>query len=168
MKFSNSLKCNLSAAVLGVLALGLNCTSAAAATATSNFQVTATVQATCLISAGALGFGTYTGVLSNATSTISVTCTNTSGYNIGLSAGTTSGATVAARKMAGTGTDVLNYALFRDSSRTNNWGETVGTDTLAGSGNGLAQTITVYGQVPAGQYVSPGAYSDTITATITY
>jgi spore coat protein U-like protein len=44
----------------------------------------------------------------------------------------------------------------------------VGTDTLASTGTGVAQSITVYGQIPAGQYVSPGTYNDTIIATITY
>jgi spore coat protein U-like protein len=39
---------------------------------------------------------------------------------------------------------------------------------VSGTGNGNAQTLTVYGQLPAGQYVTPGAYADTITATITY
>ena len=31
-----------------------------------------------------------------------------------------------------------------------------------------AQAITVYGQATAGQFVAPGAYTDTITATVTY
>jgi spore coat protein U-like protein len=46
----------------GALALGLPSSPAVAATATTTFQVTATVQATCLISAATLAFGTYTGV----------------------------------------------------------------------------------------------------------
>jgi len=168
MKLPNSLKCKSSAAVLGVLALGLGSTSVIAGTANTPFQVTATVQATCLISAGAMAFGTYTGVVADATSTISVTCTNTTPYNVGLSAGTTTGATVTSRKMAGPGTDQLSYGLFRNPAHSNNWGETVGTDTVADSGSGSAQSITVYGEVPAAQYVVPGAYTDTITATITY
>jgi len=165
MKISNSLKFKLSAAVLGVLALGLGSTSVFAA-ATTTFQVSADVQATCLISATGMAFGTYTGAIANATSALSVTCTNTSGYSIGLSAGTTSGASDTARKMAGPGTDVLGYGLFSDSAHSKNWGQTVGT--VSGTGNGSAQSITVYGQVPASQYVAPGAYTDTITATITY
>jgi len=28
--------------------------------------------------------------------------------------------------------------------------------------------LTVYGQIPGGQFVTPGAYVDTITATVTY
>jgi len=164
--FSYSLK---SAAVLSILALGLASTPAnAVTTVTTTFGVSATVQATCLVSATALAFGTYTGVVANSTSTVSVTCTNTTPYNVGLSAGLATGATVTARKMTGPASALLNYSMFSDSSRTVNWGQTVGTDTVAGSGNGSAQAITVYGQTAAGQYVAPGAYSDTITATVTY
>jgi spore coat protein U-like protein len=63
---------------------------------------------------------------------------------------------------------LLSYAMFSDSARTVNWGQTIGTDTVTGTGNGSAQAIIVYGQTAAGQYVAPGAYNDTITATVTY
>ncbi|MES2390274.1 MAG: spore coat protein U domain-containing protein [Acidobacteriota bacterium] len=135
---------------------------------TTTFGVSATVQATCLISATAMSFGTYTGVVANSTSTVSVTCTSTTPYSVSLDAGATSGATTTTRKMKATGANVLSYALFSDSSRTVNWGNVISTDTVAGTGNGASQAITVYGQVAAGQYVTPGAYSDTITATVTY
>jgi len=148
--------------------IGLTTPTVWAATATTTFQVTATVQATCLISATNLNFGTYTGVLVSSTSTITVTCTNTSPYNVGLNAGTAPGATVTTRKMSGPGGALLAYALYQDAAHSINWGNTVGTDTVAGTGNGNAQALTVYGQVGAGQFVTPGAYVDTITATITY
>ena len=70
--------------------------------------------------------------------------------------------------MTGPAGATLAYALYQDSAHTINWGNTVGTDTVSGTGNGSAQTLTVYGEVPAGQSVTPGAYTDTITATITY
>jgi spore coat protein U-like protein len=70
--------------------------------------------------------------------------------------------------MTGPGSALLGYSLFSDSARTVNWGQTVGTDTVTGTGNGTAQALTVYGDVPAGQYLAPGSYSDTITATVTY
>lgn len=168
MKLSNSVKCVISGVGLSVLALGLASTSAIAATTTATFGVSATVQATCLVSATPLAFGTYTGAVANSTSTVSVTCTNTTPYNVGLSAGLATGATVTTRQMTGPASALLNYALFSDSSRTLNWGQTIATDTVAGTGNGAAQDITVYGQAAAGQYVAPGAYSDTITATVTY
>jgi len=168
MDISNQLKYKLSAAVLGCLALGLNCASAAAATATNTFQVTATVQATCLVSATAMAFGTYTGVAATGTSSVTVTCTNTTPYNVGFSAGSGTGATVTTRAMTGPAGAQLGYSLFSDSARSVNWGQTVGTDTVPGTGNGAAQVTSVYGSVAAGQYVAPGSYSDTITATVTY
>ena len=162
----------LSPRLLGLMAglacLGLGSAPGEAVTSTTAFNVSATVQATCLISATDLAFGTYTGSAIDATSTISVTCTNTTAYNVGLDAGTGSGALVSSRKMTGPSAATLNYALFSNSARSSNWGNTVGTDTVSGTGNGNAQTLTVYGRVAASQYVQPGAYSDTITATVYY
>jgi spore coat protein U-like protein len=63
---------------------------------------------------------------------------------------------------------LLGYKLFSNSGRATNWGNTVGTDTVTGTGTGNSQSLTVYGQVHAGQYFKPGSYTDTITATITY
>ncbi len=158
------------AAVLAgaALTIGAPAGSARAATATTTFQVTATVAATCLITATNLSFGAYSGVLVNATSTVTVTCTNTTPYNVGLNAGTAPAATVTTRKMTGPAAALLAYSLSQDAAHTINWGNTVGTDTETGSGNGSAQALTVFGQVAGGQFVTPGAYVDTITATITF
>jgi spore coat protein U-like protein len=136
--------------------------------ATTSFTITAVVQATCSISASALAFGNYSGTLVNSTSTLSITCTNTTSYNVGLNAGTASGATVTNRSMTGPASALLGYKLFSNSKRSANWGNTVGTSTVAGTGSGAVQSLTVYGQLPAGEQVAPGTYSDTITATITY
>jgi spore coat protein U-like protein len=155
-------------AAAGALMLGLSSTAANAATAiNTTFNVTANVQATCLIAATPLNFGTYDGTLNNKTSNVNVTCTNTTPYNVGLDAGTASGATVTTRKMVN-GANTLSYSLFSDSAETKNWGNTIGTDTVTGTGNGTSQALTVYGQIPASQYVTPATYSDTITATLTY
>jgi spore coat protein U-like protein len=167
MKFLVTIKSALPAAI-GVLALGLGSTSAFAATATTTFQVTANVQATCAISATAAAFGPYTGVVVDTTAVLIVTCSNTTTYNIGLNAGVGAGATVTNRAMTGPGSALLDYGLFQDAAHSVNWGDTVGTDTVTGTGDGLAQSITVFGQVSAGQFVEPGAYLDTITATITF
>jgi spore coat protein U-like protein len=138
-------------------------------TVTAQFSVTATEQPGCALSASALNFGTYSGAVINATSTISVTCTSGTAYNVGLNAGTATGATVTTRKMTGPASALLNYGLYRNSTHTTNWGNTVGTNTSAGTGTGSTQSLTVYGQLPAGQSTTAaGIYSDTITATITY
>jgi spore coat protein U-like protein len=136
-------------------------------TATGSFSVTATVAPSCSITANALTFGAYTGTAANATATLSVQCANGTPYNVGLDAGQASGATVTTRKMMN-GVKALNYSLYSDSGRTKNWGNTVGTDTLAGTGSGSAQSLTVYGLVPSGQNPVPGSYADTVTATLTY
>ncbi len=133
-------------------------------------QVQLTIQAQCLInSASTLNFGTQ-GVLSanvDQTSAIQVQCTNTTPYNIGLDAGTGAGATVTTRKLTGGGA-TINYSLYSDSARTSVWGNTIGTNTVASTGTGAAQSFTVYGRIPSQTTPAPATYTDTITVTVTY
>ena len=148
--------------------------AAFATTTNTTFSVTATVNAVCSVGASTLGFGVYNPTSASNldnTTTVNVTCTNGTAYNVGLDAGTGSGATVAVRKMTRTagGTETVNYSLYQDSGRTTVWGNTVSTDTVAGTGNGSAQPLTVFGRVPGSQTTTPVAsYSDTITVTVTY
>jgi spore coat protein U-like protein len=135
---------------------------------TTSFTVTAVILASCAITATAMNFGTYTAAVIHTTSTLTVTCTNTTPYNVGLNAGVGSGATVSIRKMTSPSKATLNYSIYRNSAWTQNWGNTVGSDTVPGTGNGNAQTITAYGQMAAGQFGNPAVYTDTITATVTY
>lgn len=154
--------------VLGILPWGG--LHAQGQTATTTFQVKASVQAVCEVTATDLDFGTYSSQGSSALqnqTTLKATCTPNSSYNIGLNAGTSPGATVTARKMV-QGTQVLNYNLYSDAARSTNWGNTPGTDTVTGVGTGLAVDHPVYGAVPAKQVVPAGNYSDTITVTIYY
>ncbi len=174
MNDSKSIRSILLAAVLAILTVSTTSTPAFAVpnTATAQIAVSATVLSNCTISASGLAFGNYSGAVDNATATISVTCTNTTPYNVGLDAGKTSGATVTTRAMVGSGSAssaTLPYALYQPSgTHTTNWGNTIGTDTVTGTGSGVTQTLTVYGQIAASQFVIPGSYSDTITATLTY
>ena len=84
-----------------------------------------------------------------------------------LLASRASGATVTTRKMQ-SGANLLPCALYSNTGRTTNWGNTSSTNWVSRTGNGLAQPLTVYGQIVAGLFPTPGAYSDTITATVTY
>lgn len=146
----------------------LGAEAVSAATATSSFQVTATVVATCTVASTNLAFGSYTAAQADQTSTVSVTCTNTTPYTVALGAGTFADATPATRRMTGPAGAALSYSLFRDNARLQNWGVTTGTDTAAGTGNGASQALTVYGRIEANQFVAPGTYTDTITVTLTY
>ncbi|HEJ2440914.1 TPA: spore coat U domain-containing protein [Burkholderia multivorans] len=141
-------------------------------TATATFTVTLTLQPNCTIAANPLNFGTN-GVLAtaiNQQTTLNVTCTNTTPYNVGLDAGTVTGSSVASRLMAGTSTGntttTVGFQLYQDAGRTTIWGNTQGTNTVAGTGTGTAQPITVYGQVPAQATPKPDTYQTTVTATV--
>ena len=142
-------------------------TGAQAATSNSTMAVSANVQATCAINANPLAFGTYSSSQLDAATTIGVNCTNTTTYSVSLDTGSGTGATVAQRKMSN-GAQTLTYTVYSDSARSALWGTTVNTNTVAGTGTGSSQLLNVYGRIPAGQLPTPGAYSDTLTATITY
>lgn len=143
--------------------------TAGAATATANFDVTLTIQADCTITANPLAFGNA-GILNtnlDAQTTVSVTCSNTTPYQVGLNAGLGAGATVANRLMTGTSSSAtVAYQLYQDTARTTVWGNTEGTDTVGGTGNGAAQSMNVYGRVSSQTTPAPDTYQDTVTATV--
>lgn len=134
----------------------------------SSFYPTATVPSSCTVSASSLSFGAYAGSIVYGTSSLSVNCTDTTTYNLGLNAGTSTGATVTSRAMTYAGSNTLAYQIFQTNAYSTNWGNTVGTDTVTGTGTGVTQAVNVYGRINAGLYVTPGSYSDTITVTVTY
>lgn len=153
-----------------IVAFALSMHPAFSAVTSTTFQVTATVSSACSVTAANLAFGTYNPLspsAATATTTVTVQCTLLSAYTIGLNAGTGASATVSARKMT-KGTDTLDYSLYQDASHAQVWGETIGTDTVAGVGTGAGQVVTVYGQIPASQNVNVGAYADTIIVSVNY
>lgn len=144
------------------------CTPVAlAATATASITVTATVLSVCSILATPMAFGNYASATLNSSATLAVACTVSTPYNVGLDAGIGTGGTVTVRRMSN-GSSTLQYKMYSDPAHSVNIGQTVGTDTIPGTGNGLTQTITIYGQVLPSQLSTPGLYTDTVVATITY
>jgi spore coat protein U-like protein len=142
-----------------------------AGTTTGPLTVQASISATCAVNSASMGFGTYNPTLNanfDTTGTISVSCTNATSYNIGLGTGTGTGATTTNRVMM-SGSDTISYRIYSDLGRTQNWGNTVGTNTVAGTGTGFMQSFTAYGRITSGQTAArPGSYSDTVTVTVTY
>ena len=142
-----------------------------AATATSTFNVNANVLAVCTVTSTDLNFGDYDASQAShnsATSTLSVTCSKGQDYTIALSAGAGASATVAGRKMT-SGAETLDYNLYTSGSHSTIWGDgTLATSVVPETGNGDAQSHTVYGQIPTNQHVPSGVYSDTINVTLTY
>jgi spore coat protein U-like protein len=141
-------------------------------TAATQFTVTLTLQANCTIVANPLNFGTH-GVLSavvDRQTNVSVTCTNTTPYNVGLDAGNVTGSAVGTRLLAGTTTGntatTVQFQLYQDAGHAAVWGNTQGTNTVAGVGTGAAQSLPIYGEVPVQATPDPDTYQTTVTATV--
>lgn len=146
-------------------------TANAQSTATDTFLVTLTLEDECVVTAGiALDFDAA-GVLDVAltgTTTIDVQCTDQTAYSVGLNEGTGVGATVLTRYLTGPGGVLVLYELYQDAGHLTIWGNTPPTNTVAGTGDGDTQTLTVYGLVPVQVTPVAGNYTDTITVTVTY
>jgi len=158
------------AAVGAAILVGLT-SSALGGQATTSFGVSATVQSSCSVSATTLAFGNYnaaTPTPNDSTSTLSITCTSGLSYTVILDGGTTT-STVNARAMTDGSSHNLTYGLYTTTGRTILLGDgTSSTQTAGGTGNGSAQTITVYGRIPISQYVTAGNYTDTVGVTVNY
>lgn len=130
----------------------------------------------CTASTSGVSFGSYNPGSSSpndASGTVTLSCTGVVSLlgtiDIAASPGTSGNAT--ARQMA-QGADRLNYNLYTDSNRASVWGTgSGGTGTISATLNGLlvfSQSVTVFGRLPAQQWVRTGAYSDSVIVTITY
>jgi spore coat protein U-like protein len=141
---------------------------ARAAQGTASFPVSMTVQKVCSFIATVMDFGVYTGALLNGTGTVTVTCTNTTPFEVGIDAGMNNGGYAFNWEMVGPGGVLLPYQVYTDSAHTIRWGGSTGYDTVTGSGKGAPQVFTAYGQIQAGHFFTPGAYTDTITFSLYY
>jgi len=135
------------------------------------FTASATVPDNCAISAADdLDFGSVAGIINanqDQTSGITFTCTGRTPWNIALSNGQNASGNTR-RMRLGASSNYVTYELYRDPARSQRWGTTIGSDTVAGTGTGTTQSLTVYGRVPATQTIPAGSYSDVVTITVTY
>lgn len=166
------LKSKSKLAVLGMIGAMAVPFSAQAGSKIATFDVSMKIVADCTIGANSMDFGQNQGVITaavSANSTINVTCTNTTPYNIGLNAGTGAGSSGTTRYMAGTGANAgtVKFNLYQAPGAAL-WGNTQGTDTVSGVGSGNAQTLTVYGEIPVQATPAPDSYKSTVTATISF
>jgi spore coat protein U-like protein len=134
----------------------------------ASFMLAASVTqaAQCTLTAVGVSFGNYdvfSGLDTDVTGAVTVSCQSASMYSISLSPGFGS---FAARRLTN-GSYQLGYNLFTDPQRLTIWGDgSGGTATVSGSGTG--GTYTVFGRVPAGQNAYVGSYNDMIVVTVTY
>lgn len=158
--------------LLALLSLLLACTGAQA--------LCLPAVCSCTLVTTHVAFGTYNPLAfgnTDSTGTIKVDCGGVAGllipFNIAISTG--NGASYANRRMK-SGANQLAYNLYTDASYTSVWGDGSGASQLVSSGVTLdvaglapAQNFHVYGRIPGRQLTTiPGAYSDTISVTLTY
>ncbi|MDR3452689.1 MAG: spore coat U domain-containing protein [Rhodoferax sp.] len=142
------------------------------------FTVMATVIKQCQVTAGAtsnINLGTVPSTATNTSGTnnISVSCTSTTPYYIGLSPNSTA-STTGAGTMSGTiggNTDKVPYQLYSNAGLSAVWGNTATSTSVgngvSGTGTGLAQSIPVWAKAPSANY-TPDSYSDTVTVNVNY
>lgn len=154
----------LSAAVATAAAAG----GVQAGPVTGSLGVSATVVSSCTVAGGTLDFGTYVNAQAtdlNTVATFGYSNCSAGRLHFELSGGTY-GSTTARRAGNGSGA-FLDYGLFKDAARTQNFGEgDLGHSmTLATAGSG---SVSVHGRVPRGQTVPAGTYTDLVTITLTF
>ena len=132
----------------------------------------------CSVSATGVAFGAYNPTNSSptdATGNVHVHCTVIlvsvlSQINISLDEG--GSGSFAPRKMS-SGANLLSYNLYKEATHTTVWGDGTGgtgiwTDNALIAVFGTNIDHTIYGSIPAGQYVAAGSYADTITVTVEF
>ncbi len=138
------------------------------------FKVSATVVKACKASAVStidLGNALASATNIDANGDISITCSNTTPYYVGLqpSNGNTAGAGI--MSASGGNTDKVPYQLYSSPAPGTIWGNTATAagagNGIAGMGNGTAKSHTVYVRAPSADY-RPDSYSDTVTVVVNY
>jgi spore coat protein U-like protein len=153
--------------------LGCDLTSIVGLTLQSNptFTVSANVNKKCYVNSDPIVFAATTAISSDrfANGRVGVRCTPSTTYTIALDNGQAgTGPTTRKMRKLTSPTGEISYGLYRDTPPTLPWGSTIGTNTASGTGNASQTDFTVYGKVPTQTTPPPGAYTDSVIATISY
>jgi spore coat protein U-like protein len=139
------------------------------ATASTSTSATATLTNNCSVSATNINFGSIGYLVANndAQGTVTIKCSSTLPYTVSLDGGASGATNPTQRKMSFSGSDVT-YGIYRDAARSLPWGNSTGTNTASGTGSGASQSFTTYGRIAPQTTPRPGAYTDSIIATVSY
>jgi spore coat protein U-like protein len=174
--------------VAAAFALCLGPAAALAGSNTGTLSVSATASSNCTaLSPAAISFGSYdpytypsNNPLQDSTpATFSTNCTNGAPINwtVGIGGNCGKGSVAADRAMTDGASHYLSYELYQNSGDTTAWayGSSCGSPTpvnQTGGGKNVANTISIYGEIPGGQDVYTGSsttsYSDSVTVTVNY
>ena len=169
------MKTKIKLAIASAFALGSSSLTTAgyAATAFGNMIVSADVEMSCTVTAGALGFATYDPAGNSDTSAvITSTCTHggSAKITVGVGASPAAGSTDAIplrQLLNASDATKLAYFVYQNDGRDTVWGNTaepgVGFTAVEG-----ANTATLYGRIAAGETATVGSYADSVSVTLTY
>lgn len=177
-----SIKQNLLCAAL-IAGVSFATSVLAASPATATFQVLIVIQKACTVTAGAasninLGTVNATAVNTTGSNTISVLCSKTTPYFVGLApsvangGNTTGGGNMISTTNPVTNTDKVPYQLSSTAGPAGTpWGNTATSTSVgngvAGTGTGAAQSLTVYATAPSADF-TPDSYADTVTVNVNF
>jgi spore coat protein U-like protein len=134
------------------------------------FAATAAEADQCTVSTTSVNFGSYNvydTAHKDSTGTITLRC-NGGASNVKVEIGR-GGSPWIANRFMNQGLELLFYNLYQNASRTTIWGDDSASDYHVGNPpNNKDVTLTVYGRITAGQDVSAGSYSDSVTVTVQY
>jgi spore coat protein U-like protein len=162
---------------------GFAMNASAASPATATFLVQITILKACTVTAGAasnINLGSVNSTATNTTgsNTISVTCSKTTPYFVGLAPSAVNGGTTTGSGSMSTSdalpgnTDKVPYQLSSTPGPAGTvWGNTATSTTVgngvAGTGTGLAQPLTVYATAASANF-TPDSYADTVTVNVNF
>jgi len=150
------------------------------------FAASAEAVHTCTVGIGNLAFGAYTGVQTTSSSTMTITCTITSGIvdNVAFTATLSTGAGSYAQRIlthVGAPPDTLRYNLYLNNVpailNTSVWGDGSGATVTASGSMQLiiiftpsrTTTFTIAGAMAAvATMPTAGTYQDIVAGTVTY
>lgn len=159
------------ASIVAVSALAPN--GLEAQTNTASLTVSASVTKNCTISTTPVNFGAYDPVAANATApldgigSVVITCTKGAAAKVGLNPGSNPEGT--SRRMTQGAAEYLAYELFKDTTHSTVWGDTLDTALdITAAPNRNPRTYSVYGRIAAAQDATVGNYTDTVVATVNF
>lgn len=103
----------------------------------------------------------------NGVGGLTIRCIGGGGPSFAVTLSTGQSNSYAARVMK-SGANQLTYNLYTNSARTVIWGDGTGGSSMMTAAANSTTTLSVFGQIPAGQDVPVGTYTDSITATVTF
>lgn len=118
-----------------------------------------------------VSFGVYdifaTSPNNNGVGSITIDCQGSGNDNFDVTLSTGQSHSYTTRVMR-SGSNRLNYNLYTSADRSAVWGDGHGGSQRRTVRKNKATTLSIFGQIPAGQDAAVGTYADPIVATVTF